>query len=307
MRRPLQALAVVAGLYVLVCMAAGWILADLALHPERRSLVEAPRAEQSLTREFHVPVEDVSIRAADGVALRGWFVSPPQANGSAIILLHGVADNREGMAGYAALFLHHGYAVLLPDSRAHGESGGAIATYGVLERIDVQRWAAWLRPHAPRCEYLFGESMGAAIAIESSPVVPGLCAIAAEASFASFDEIANDRISQRTGLGLWFPEGIGAPIRDAGLVWARLRYHVWLEDADPEAAAEHSRLPTLLICGTADDNIPMRHSLELERAAGAHAALWVVPGAQHTGADVTAPAEFERRVVGWFADHVQPQ
>jgi len=304
-RRFLQILTSVVGLYVLLCTAAGWILAGVALHPQRRTLVQAPQAIQSLTQEFHVAVEDVSIRGTDGVPLRGWFVRAPQANGSAVILLHGVADNREGMVGYAALFLRRGYTVLLPDSRAHGESGGAIATYGVLERGDVQRWAQWLRPHAPRCEYLFGESMGAAIAIESAPVAPEVCAVAAEASFATFDEIANDRISQRTGLGLWFPEGIGAPIRDAGILWARLRYHVWLEDADPEAALRQSTVPTLLICGTADDNIPMRHSLELERAAHTHAALWIVPGAQHTGADVTAPSEFERRVVGWFADHTE--
>jgi pimeloyl-ACP methyl ester carboxylesterase len=147
--------------------------------------------------------------------------------------------------------------------------------------------------------------MGAAIAIESAPVVPGICAVAAEASYATFDEIANDRISQRTGLGLWFPEGIGALIRESGLAYGRIRYHVWLGDADPAAALAHSRVPTLLICGTADDNIPMRHSLELYQAGRSHASLWIVPGAQHTGADVIDPAGFEHRVIAWFAAHPQ--
>lgn len=305
-RRLLQLLAIAAALYAVLAAGGGITMAELALHPQRRSLVEAPRAEQSLIEEFHAPVQDVSISAVDGALLRGWFVAPAHPGGSAVILLHGVADNREGMIGYAALFLRHGYAVLLPDSRAHGDSGGAIATYGVLERDDVQRWAAWLRPHAARCEYLFGESMGAAIAIESEPVVPGICAIAAEASFANFDAIANDRISQRTGLGLWFPESVGAFIRESGLAYARLRYHVWLDDADPEAALARSRVPTLLICGTADDNIPMRHSLELYDAGRAHSSLWIVPGALHTGAVVTDPSGFEQRVIGWFADHGQP-
>ena len=302
-RRLLQFLAVLAALYGFVAVAGGILMAEFALHPQRRSLVDAPRAEQSLTEEFHVPIDDVSISAADRALLRGWFVAPSQPSGSAVILLHGVADNREGMIGYAALFLRHGYSVLLPDSRAHGDSGGAVATYGVLERDDVERWAAWLRPHAPRCDYLFGESMGAAIAIESASVVPGLCAVAAEASFATFDEIANDRVSQRTGLGLWFPETVGAFIRESGLAYARLRYHVWLDDADPEAAIARSRVPTLLICGTADDNIPMRHSLELYQAGRAHSSLWIVPGAQPTGADVADPPGFEQRIISWFADH----
>ena len=128
LRRLLQLLAIAAVLYAVVAVAGGIVLAELALHPQRRSLLDAARARQSLTQEFHVPVDDVSISAQDGATLRAWFIAPSHPSGSAVILLHGVADNREGMIGYAALFLRHGYAVLLPDSRAHGESGGAIAT-----------------------------------------------------------------------------------------------------------------------------------------------------------------------------------
>jgi pimeloyl-ACP methyl ester carboxylesterase len=40
---------------------------------------------------------------------------------------------------YAALLLSRGYSVLLPDARAHGESAGPIATYGVLEAEDIHR------------------------------------------------------------------------------------------------------------------------------------------------------------------------
>lgn len=227
-------------------------------------------------------------------------------NGAAVILLHGMADDREGVAGYAYMFLQHGYSVLLPDSRAHGASGGDIATYGVLERDDVRRWAAWLRPQTPGCEYLFGESMGAAIAIQSSQVTPGLCAVAAEASFASFGEIANDRISQMTHLGLWFPRTLGAPARDLAFLYAAMRYHVNLADASPVRAIRRSRVPPLLICGTADDNIPMRHSVELFRAGASHSQLWIVEGAEHTGASDVNPEAFDRRVVGWFQQHDQP-
>lgn len=42
-----------------------------------------------------------------------------------------------GMIGYAELLLTRGSAVLMPDSRAHGQSGGALATYGLLEKDDI--------------------------------------------------------------------------------------------------------------------------------------------------------------------------
>ncbi|MGC2299342.1 MAG: alpha/beta fold hydrolase [Acidobacteriaceae bacterium] len=279
---------------------AGFTLAGMALHPDRK------RLPQNAPVWLRSPVANVRISAAEGVPLQAWFIPAPHPNGAAVILMHGMADNREGVAGYAFMFLQHGYSVLLPDSRAHGASGGSVATYGVLERDDVRRWAAWLRRQAPGCEYLFGESMGAAIAIQASVVTPGLCAVTAESSFATFREIADDRISQFTGTGLWFPRTLGAPARDFALLYGLLRFHVNLADASPRRAIADSRVPTLLICGTADTNIAMRHSVELFRAGASHSELWIVEGAEHTGAASANPAEFERRMVGWFERHTVP-
>ncbi|HTV13368.1 MAG TPA: alpha/beta fold hydrolase [Acidobacteriaceae bacterium] len=285
--------------WLATCVGAAFLV-NLALHPPHRPL------DAGSASALGVPVENVDLSAADGVTLRAWFAAPAQPNGAAVILLHGVADNREGVAGYARMFLARGYDVLLPDARAHGESGGAFATYGVLERDDVRRWAAWLHPHAPGCEYLFGESMGAAIAIQASAVTPGICAIAVESSFATFREIASDRIAQISRLGLWFPHTLGAPARELALAWVDIFDRVNLAEASPLAAIRRSRVPTLLIAGTADDNIPMRHSQELERAGASHSQLWIVDGAEHTGAMTADPRDFERRVTSWFATHDTP-
>jgi hypothetical protein len=283
--------------YFGVSLFAAWILVQLAVRPGRRPLDPDAAAQLGAT------VENVSIAAADGAVLKAWFAQPDHPNGAAVILLHGVADNREGMVGFGSMFLRHGYAVLLPDSRDQGESGGALPTYGVLERNDVKQWAAWLRPHAPGCEYLFGESMGGAIAVQAGAVTPGICAIAAESAFATFREIANDRIAQVARQAAWFPETVGALAREEALLYIALDDHENLAGASPLRAIQHSRVPTLLICGTADSNIPMRHSLELYRAGRSHSELWIVEGAEHTGAAAVNPAEFERRVVGWFDSH----
>ncbi|HEX4309862.1 MAG TPA: alpha/beta fold hydrolase [Acidobacteriaceae bacterium] len=299
-RTTMRLFSLVAAAWLFASLIAGIILAQIALHPDRRL---PPPAAPAWLRS---PAADVAIAAHDGAQLRAWYIAAAHPNGAAIILLHGMADTRQGVAGYALMFLRYGYSVLLPDSRAHGASGGAIATYGVLERDDVRRWAAWLRPETSGCEYLFGESMGAAIAIQSSAVTPELCAVVAESSFATFREIANDRISQFTGTGFWFPRTVGAPARDLALLYGAIRFHVNLADASPLGAIARSQVPTLLICGTADTNIPMRHSMELFRAGASHSELWIVEGAEHTGAADVNPGLFERRVVGWFDQHNQP-
>ena len=237
--------------------------------------------------------------------MKGWFIQPPETNGAVVILLHGVTDNREGVAGFAPMCLKAGYSVLIPDARAHGQSGGAVATYGLKERYDILQWTRWLKPSG--CVYLFGESMGAAIALQATEVTPGLCAVAVESPFSTFREIAYDRMAQHTPFGTWFWRSVGRPVIEIALLYARERYGVDLTKANPEDAMEHSKVPALLIAGTIDRNIPMRHSAELVRTSGSHAQMWVVDGADHGGAVSVAHDEFQRRVLSWFHEHHQPR
>lgn len=143
---------------------AGVFLAEITLHPGRRTLASADEAQAREMSDRHdAQIEDATISANDGASLRAWLIRPRSGNGDAVILLHGLSDNRIGMIGYAELLVNHGFTVLLPDARAHGASGGTIATYGLLESDDIRRWYGWLASHQhPACIFGFGESMGAA-------------------------------------------------------------------------------------------------------------------------------------------------
>ena len=112
-------------LYIAFCLIGGIYLADATLHPTRRPLtdVEVNAFRQSI-HALNSDLDDVSITTPDGSVLRGWIVRPAHPNGDAAILLHGLADNRLGMEGYANILLARGFVVLLPDARAHGTSGG---------------------------------------------------------------------------------------------------------------------------------------------------------------------------------------
>jgi uncharacterized protein len=289
--------------YVCVSAVAAVILAEITLHLPRRPTVDR-RLVSDAVDNLHGKLSDVTMQTRDGAIMRGWFVVPHDPNGSAVILLHGMGDNRAGTAGYAKLFLTHGYTVLLPDSREHGESGGAIATYGVLERDDIRRWTEWLKnTSGGGCVYGFGESMGAALILQSLAANAPLCAVVAESPFANFRQIAYDRASSYAGLGPWFGRTIGRLPIEFSLLYARVRYGADLTQADPERALRQSKVPVLLIHGAQDTNISSRHSRQLYEAATSHARLWIVPGAEHTGAWATVPAEFESNVLGWFSSH----
>src|SRR5882757_1106650 len=246
-------------LYIVSSVVAGIYLAEASVHLRRKAVTERSHYVEMTETYSRFGVEDAAIHAADGTVLKGWYVRPDDWNHESVVLLHGVADNREGVAGYSVMFLKAGYAVLLPDSRAHGESGGAIATYGVMERNDIAAWSAWLRPRVDGCSYLFGESMGAAIALQAMTVTRGLCAVAVESPFSTFREIAQDRIAQDTGTGWIFSHIVARPMLEAALLYVQLHYGVNLADAQPKASVAASRVPTLLIAGDADQNIAPRH------------------------------------------------
>jgi dipeptidyl aminopeptidase/acylaminoacyl peptidase len=288
--------------------AIGIVAVEAALHPGRNPIGQAHEAHaQAFAAVLHAELTDVSVTAADGATLRGWFIQPAAGNSDAVILLHGVVANRAAMLGYAALLLRHGYAVLLPDARAHGSSGGDLATYGVWESDDIRRWVDWLdQAHSPGCVYGLGESMGAAQLLESLALEKGFCAVAAESAFASFREAGFDRVGQALGTGPWAGRFLLRPGVEVGFVYARLRYGIDFEEASPENAVAASSVPVLLIHGQMDSNLPRRHSEEiLARNAGRSpaVALWEPADAEHCGGMSAQPKEFERRVVGWFADH----
>lgn len=292
--------------YGLSCIVLAVFLGELAFRPQRIPLRDRESAEAMAAR-FGAALQDVSIVSRDGIQLRGWLASPAHANGDAVILLHGVGDNREGMGGFAELFLSKGFAILRPDSRAQGESGGKFPTYGVEETDDVRRWFEWLTAQQhPRCIFGMGESMGAAILLQSLKEESRFCAVVAESSFASFRQIAYVRVGQVAGAGPWLGKIALRPAVELAFLYGRITRGVSLTDASPEDAVVGGRVPILLIHGLSDNNIPFHQSEWIHSHNPADIALWEVPGAGHCGAVGAAPQQFDSRVIAWFSAHNHP-
>ncbi|MFI5114660.1 MAG: alpha/beta hydrolase [Terriglobales bacterium] len=250
---------------------------------------------------------DINIAARDGVLLRAWSIRPANSNGAEVILLHGLADNRFGMTGYAELLLSRGFSVLMPDARAHGTSGGNLATFGLLESEDIHQWLDWLdESDHPECIFGLGESMGAALLLQSLRSETRFCAVAAESPFASFREIGYDRVGQFFHTGPWLGRTVLRPIVDFAFVYARWKYKLDFEQVSPENAVAATKIPVFLIHGQSDSNIPVRHS-RLIAARNPAVPLWEVPNTDHCGAISTNPHEFSETLIRWFDSHASTQ
>lgn len=292
--------------YVMLSIAGGITLAELQLHPWRRPLAHSYEAAEFVHERFDAELQNVQITAADGASLNAWYLRPPHAIGRDVLLLHGVQDNREGVSGFAPMLLDRGYGVLLPDSRAHGESGGELATYGLLESDDIHRWVDWLyAAKRSKCVYGFGESMGAALVLDGLTVEDRFCAVIAESAFSSFRSAAYERAA----LYLRAPSWVGRTLLrlpvEIGILYAKARYGLDFDKNSPADAVGRSSTPILLIHGTNDINILPHHSELIASRYPAHVILWEVPGATHCGASTVAPQMFWTKVLAWFESHRQ--
>ena len=280
----------------------GWLVAPAFLHPIRRPLTpDLIRQADAGFSLVHARREDFDVRAFDGALLRGWKVRAVHPNGSWVLAFHGVADNRVGVAQHSEFLLRAGYNVILMDARAHGESEGPIATYGWLERRDTSAIIDTLiSTEHPVHIFALGESMGAGIALQSAGADSRIEAVVAESSFASLREASYDYA------GLQKYSLLGKTLFAPG-AWMMLHRGQSLAgfpaaEVSPQKAVASRPFPVLLICDAEDTTLPCRHSEQIYATARGPKSLWVVPRAFHTGALGFQPAEFQHRVLHFFAD-----
>jgi uncharacterized protein len=322
MRRRLIRIALILLLFPpLAAAVAGWLVGPAFLHPIRRDLT--PDLIHEADVSFAVTGstrQDFDVRAPDGVLLRGWKVWPKNPNGSWVLLFHGVADNRIGVIGQSEFLLRARYSVVMMDARAHGASGGPMATYGWLERNDTRAiidalissevdpciTVQWSGPGGPLCAlpshiFALGESMGAGIVLQSAAADPRIEAVVAEAPFANLREGTYDYAGLRKSP--WLGKTLFAPFTWTLLYRDEKLAGFPVADVSPQKAVAARAFPVLLICDEKDVALPCRHSEMIYAAARGPKQLWVVPGAYHTAAYGFFPEEFRRRVLSFFAEN----
>jgi len=300
-----QLLRLLVGIVILLPFAAAGagVLMRGFLHPQRRALSPdlIVQADQEFARLGAVH-ENITVTAPDSIPLRGWKVRPQTSNGDWVLLFHSVADNRAGMLPYAGFLLRNGYSVLMMDARGHGESGGTIATFGWKERYDTHAIVSALYAQEKvHSLFALGESMGAAIALQSAAVEPRIAGVVAEASFRNLREIGYDYAGLNAAP--WLGETLFRPAVWTALSATRKEGDFSADEVSPEKAVAARAFPILLICDGADNRIPCRHSRAIYIAAAGPKQLWEVPGAGHTGAYGAMPAEFESRVLAFFSSY----
>jgi dienelactone hydrolase len=244
---------------------------------------------------------DVTFATGDGVLLSAWFV--PSRNGAAVVLKHGAGSTRTATIRHAGVLARQGYGVLMVDARGHGRSGGQGMDLGWYGEPDTTAAVTFLTRQdgvAPAKIGVVGLSMGGEEAIGAAGVDPRIKAVVAEGATG---RTAADSLDLR-------PDDYAAPL-ERGLDW----FMYGLTDLLTEASRPASLRSSVAAAGDTGFLLVSAGTVERETLAAAsmrsaaprRVDVWTVPGAAHVQGLRTAPAEWERRVVGFLDDHLRPR
>jgi uncharacterized protein len=276
-RRVLLGVAGVAvGLFVVAPLSGGYLFTHLG-----RPVV--PEAN------LGAPYEHVSFTTSDGLELAGWYV--PSKNGAAVIAFPG----RNGPQAQTRMLARHGYGVLLFDRRGQGESEGDPHAFGWEGEEDIKAAIAFLqrRPDVdPERIGGLGLSVGGELMLHAAAETEALKAVVSEGAGAR-------------SVGEFRKMPGATPVQHGveTMITAGLR----LFSNSPPPPLMHDIVgriaprPVFIIWAThgVDTEVLNRGYFE---AAGEPKTLWEIPDAKHVGGLAARPAEYERRVVGFFDD-----
>ena len=236
-------------------VALGWLalVALLALQ-ERRLIFFPTRILAGEPADLGLRAEELSLTAADGVTLHGWWIEGP--GDRVLIWYHGNAGNVGDRLHNARWFVERlGVDVVLVDYRGYGRSGGRPDEAGVyLDGLAVYDAVA-ARSVRSDDVVLFGRSLGGAVAIETALRRPA-GALVLESVFRSVRSLAREHY--------WFVP--------SAVIRTRM---------DNESKIARVDVPTLVLHGDRDTIVPISHGRRLFELAPRPVAFHVIEGAGH--------------------------
>jgi fermentation-respiration switch protein FrsA (DUF1100 family) len=208
-------------------------------------------------RDVGLAFDDVLFTAADGIRLNGWLVRRPGAR-TTLLWLHGNAGNiSHRLENMRLLHDKVGVNLFIIDYRGYGRSEGTVSEEGTYR--DAEAALRYLRTREgidAQGIVLFGQSLGAAVAVELAGREDCM-ALILEAPFASIREMAR----------------VALPFLPLGPL-LRTRY-------DAVEKIKSVRAPVLVLHGDQDEVVPFEQGKKVFAAAPPPKEFYTIRGAHH--------------------------
>ena len=200
---------------------------------------------------------DVAREGAEGnERVHAWWLPSGKAGAPAVLYLHGIRWSLGNNLFRIARWRELGFNVLAIDYRGFGRSDGDLPSETLIYADAKAAWKELARREPrPELRFIYGHSLGAAVALELGATVDDAAGVIAEAGFTSIADLVAESY---------------APLNL--LVSQRF---------DALERAKALKAPALFIHGTADRFVPPAMSEKLFAAAPQPKKLHMIEGANH--------------------------
>jgi uncharacterized protein len=246
---------------------------SVPIQSERQAVSVPPQSEGSATPASVSPVHK-----------EGSSPVPPLNKGGlggVVLYLHGNGLNVGANVEHANRFHRLGLSVFLIDYRGYGKSQGEFPTESQVYEDAELAWDYLVKQRGlnPKQIYIYGHSLGGAIAIDLAVRHPEAAGLIVEGSFTS----ARAMVDFQSGVYRMFPIDL--------LLTQRF---------DSLAKVDRLQMPVLFIHGTADTVVPVEMSKKLFDAAPEPKQLYIVLDAGHNNLAEFAGNQYLERVNQFF-------
>ena len=222
-------------------------------------------------------IEFVSQESDEPVKLHGLWLPQARADAPLLLYLHGARWDVRSSAHRMRRMHELGFAVLGIDYRGFGQSTDTLPSETMAYEDARAAWD-WLgREHPGLPRYVFGHSLGSAIAVALAAQVDDESGVLVEGSFTSVPDVFS---SFKWG---WLPLG--------PLITQRF---------DAEARVEQLGSPLLVVHGSDDRLIPPALGRKLYERAKAPKRFVLVEGGSHHNTNAVGQAQYREAVADLF-------
>jgi fermentation-respiration switch protein FrsA (DUF1100 family) len=273
----------------------------MLLQPYRRTIDYYRRLGAPLhPRDAGLPCEEVTLQTPDGIALSCWLVKAEGRARGTVIYLHGLSESKIAGIPMAKALHARGYNVFLYDARRHGLSGGTYCTYGYYEKYDA---STAINSLVSREDLdvgrigVFGNSMGAAVAIQVASIDSRVRAVVAESGFASLRTVFDDYQKRMVKLPWHY-------LRNLVIRRSEQIAGFKASAVSPLEAVRSVHVPILIAHGTADERIKAAYSELVFKNANDPKELWLIPDASHHDVAEKGGSAYMNRICAFFDTHL---
>lgn len=247
-------------------------------------------------------VQDIRIPSASGTNLSGWWIGG-KPGGGCMVLMHGVRRSRRSMVRRAEILHQLGFAVLLFDFQAHGDSAGRAITFGHLEALGAAAAVNFARQRLPKERVgVIGVSLGGAAALLAPEPLP-VDALVLELVFPDIRVALVNRLRIYLGPATsTILTPVLAPLLRL-MMWAVLG--VRSSGLRPIERIADISTPLLIASGTRDRSTTIAEARSLFDRATGPKQFWAVEGAGHVNLERYGPDAYWQAVLPFITRYVQ--